>query len=146
MASCPFEATQPLPSAPNTKLPYYDLKARGYDAVSAAPSEYHTAKIGSTPIYASTDKLLQGFAAFVSAVAELEELAFVAQYAVEGVQERRLATAKVAGLDKPRTYTVEDAQVSTFKSSALDGAEFDFEIQIGDAAVTSPTPRVSQQP
>lgn len=139
------ENRQRLPNAPNTKLPFYDLKARGHDSIVSAPSHFYKNTITASPILPSTEAILQGFAAFVSAVTELEELAFVAQYAVDGVAERRLATATVTGLDKPRTFSSQNVQVATFKSSAIDGAEFDFEIKIGpqlDAPLHT-TPRVS---
>lgn len=136
---------QRLPNAPNTKLPFYDLKARGHDSVVPAPSHFYKTSITASPVLPSTEELLQGFAAFVSAVTELEELAFVAEYAVDGVTERRLATATVTGLDKPRVFSSQNAQVATFKSSAIDGAEFDFEIKIGPQVDTPPhtIPRVS---
>lgn len=122
----PAQPTQaPTQAAPHTKLPYYDLLARGREDPNLPPSQFNSCSLKSSPIISSTPALLQAFAKFVSAVTDLQDVSFVAS-----TEERQLAIASVPGADKPRTFASDDVQLSTFTTNALDGSEFDFEIQI----------------
>lgn len=135
--------------APRTKLPYYDLATHTEADAKNATQQYNFSGIKGSPIVESVPGILRAFTAFVSAVTDLEELAFVAKYAdVEGAAPRRLlAIASVPGTSKPRSFTSDHIQFSTFATDELSSNNFDFEIEIisdDTTPVTPDAPRVSQ--
>ncbi|KZZ98916.1 AMP-dependent synthetase/ligase [Moelleriella libera RCEF 2490] len=126
--------------APRTKLPYYDLARHGADDPVPAASGFHQTTITASPVFASAPALLQAFAAFVSAVTDLQHVAFVAEYPAENAskhqqqqQQRVLAIASVPGIDQPRQYASDHVHVDTFLEESLDAEVFEFEMQIRSA-------------
>ncbi|KAJ2975472.1 hypothetical protein NQ176_g5503 [Zarea fungicola] len=128
--------------APRTKLPYYDLATHTEADAKNATQQYNFSGIKGSPIVESVPGILRAFTAFVSAVTDLEELAFVAKYAdVEGAAPRRLlAIASVPGTSKPRSFTSDHIQFSTFATDELSSNNFDFEIEIISDDTTPVTP------
>lgn len=133
-------------SAPVTRLPYYDLAARGQDTQATPPCGFHHATIDSCQVVDSTDKLLQAFAAFVSAITELEQVAFVVDRIVQDEKQRRLISAKVPGADKPRSYSSENVDFSIIETTAIQGEELQFELQIDPGSPKDTTTPAPYQP
>lgn len=126
--------------APRTKLPYYDLARHGADDPVPAASGFHQTTITASPVFASAPALLQAFAAFVSAVTDLQHVAFVAECPADNAsehQQRVLAIASVPGIDQPRQYASDHVHVSTFLEESLDAEVFEFEMQIRSASESS---------
>lgn len=118
--------------APNTKLPYYDLLSRTHSNLAPPRAEFHEIAVSSVTLPADREATLKAFASFVSAVTELPRVAFVAKYTSEttGAAETRLAIASTCSADKPHSYSSDATQVTLVQTGAIDGDEFDFEIQL----------------
>lgn len=128
--------------APNTKLPYYDLLSRTHGNLSRPGADFHHATVPLTGLPADREATLKAFASFVSAVTELPQVAFVAKYTSEtGEAETRLAIASTASADKPHSYSSSATQISLVQTGAIDGEEFDFEIQLDSKDETQTQPR-----
>lgn len=119
--------------APTTKLPFYDLLSDGHRTNSAC-AQHHICS-SSTPVQENRQNILRAFAAFVAAVVEQENVAFVAEYtsltaAGEAQVNRQLVIASTKMANKRQTYNSEYVSLVFEDADSVNEGEIDFSIRL----------------
>ncbi|OAQ96464.1 hypothetical protein LLEC1_04310 [Akanthomyces lecanii] len=137
--------TQVRPAeVPRTKLPYYDLATHNEADAKQVTQQYHFSTLKASPVVKSHAAVIKAFTAFVGGVTDLEDIAFIANYAdTDGAASQRLlATASIPASSKPRIFTSDHLEFATFPAEDLIETDLDFEIEI----ISSATPAVPAAP
>ena len=95
--------TQVRPAeVPRTKLPYYDLATHNEADAKQVTQQYHFSTLKASPVVKSHISILKAFTAVVAGVTDLEDVAFIANYAdTDGAPPQRLlATASIPASSK----------------------------------------------
>lgn len=125
--------TQVRPAeVPRTKLPHYDLATHNEADAKEVTQQYHFSTLKASPVVKSHTSIIKAFAAFVAGVTDLEDVAFIANYADThgAAPQRLLATASIPASSKPRIFTSDHIDFATFPAENLNESDIDFEIDI----------------
>lgn len=119
-----------------TKLPYFDLVTHSEADEKQTIQQHHSSLSHACPIATTTTDIIKGFAAFVAAVTDLEDISFVAKHGAEdgSVIEPFLATVSLPSSSAPRSFQSDHIQIlkQTLQDDGTNDVDFEIEISSGD--------------